>query len=169
MKRLIVADFQKCTGCRICEVVCSFFSEHKLNPRKSRIQIIKIEAEGIDIPSFCRHCEEPDCRDACRVEAIYIGGDGLIHLDPQRCTQCGACSIACPFGAILSIKGEYTICDLCGGDVICEKWCPTGAIQVVDENSDRISGRDETDLFIKEKVAFIRKVNWANSGRENAL
>jgi Fe-S-cluster-containing hydrogenase component 2 len=133
MKKLIVADLDKCTGCRICEMFCAFFKEKVFNPNRSRIRIIKMEREGLDIPVFCQQCEDPVCRDVCPVGALSKGSDAVMHLDPERCIGCWACSISCPYGAISFYEGEFKLCDLCEGDPKCAKWCPTEAIQYVNE------------------------------------
>jgi len=37
-----------------------------------------------------------DCRDACGFDAIAMNEDGLPVVDPERCTACGDCVVACP-------------------------------------------------------------------------
>lgn len=40
------------------------------------------------------------CRDACVVDAIVVGKNGKIHIDPDCCIDCGQCYRACRSGAI---------------------------------------------------------------------
>jgi Fe-S-cluster-containing hydrogenase component 2 len=50
MKKILMIDVKKCTGCRICELVCSLSHDGECNPLKSRIRVFNIEEEGIDMP-----------------------------------------------------------------------------------------------------------------------
>jgi Fe-S-cluster-containing hydrogenase component 2 len=50
-------------------------------------------------------------------------------VDQKKCTFCGACVKACPFGAIHADKEAVIVCDLCGGNPKCVEWCPHGAIK----------------------------------------
>ena len=51
MEKVLVVDVDKCTGCKVCEMVCSLHHEKEVNPIKSRIHVISWEDEGVDIPS----------------------------------------------------------------------------------------------------------------------
>jgi len=37
MSKVLVIDYHKCTGCRLCELVCSVVNEGVSNPARSRI------------------------------------------------------------------------------------------------------------------------------------
>ena len=50
MTRVLAVDYEKCTGCRLCELVCSVRHEGVSNPARSRIRIVKWEWEGIYVP-----------------------------------------------------------------------------------------------------------------------
>ena len=52
----------------------------------------------------------------------------------QQVHLCKMCVNACPLGNISysPIIQKVFKCDLCGGDPWCAKYCPTGAITVVD-------------------------------------
>ena len=64
-KKVLFIDFEKCTGCRTCEVACSLRNEGICNPALSRITIVKWEEMGIDVPMVCQQCENPPCRSVC--------------------------------------------------------------------------------------------------------
>ena len=134
MKKGIFIDEKKCTGCRICEMICSFTSApgEIYNPAQSRIKIIKKEEAGIDLPVMCLHCEAPLCMDSCPVGAIQVRPDGVVQIDENLCSGCQACIAQCPYGAIREHHGQIIKCDLCGRNPSCVQWCPTQAIQYVE-------------------------------------
>jgi Fe-S-cluster-containing hydrogenase component 2 len=123
-------DAQKCTGCRICELVCSQAKEGAFNPKRSRIRVVKMERFFVDLPSTCRQCADAACEDACPARAVTKQPSGAMRVDEAACTGCGACAEACPFGAIAvgRATGKATVCDLCEGDPACVRWCPTEAL-----------------------------------------
>jgi len=41
MSKVLMIDYEKCTGCRICEMACSAKHEGAINPFQSRIKIVK--------------------------------------------------------------------------------------------------------------------------------
>lgn len=61
MKRIYVEE-SLCNGCRRCELICSFLQTgDEYNPRHSRIKILKVEEEGLDIPIV--DCDGERCRE----------------------------------------------------------------------------------------------------------
>ncbi len=62
----------------------------------------------------------------------------MVNMDTDLCIGCKRCMMVCPFGApaIDPITGEVFKCDLCGGDPVCARVCPTEAIQYL--KADRI-------------------------------
>lgn len=140
MDKMIVIDADKCTGCRVCEMICSFTNlKNTFNPSQSRIRIIKKEELGVDLPVLCLHCREPLCVDVCPMGAIKKSTDGIVKMDKNLCNGCKACMPHCPYGAIRVEKDEMIKCDFCEGDPICIKWCSTGAIRYIKSDSSEIS------------------------------
>jgi Fe-S-cluster-containing dehydrogenase component len=45
--RSLIIEKEKCTGCRSCELACSYHHSRLFNPRKASIFIEKIEKYGI--------------------------------------------------------------------------------------------------------------------------
>lgn len=130
---VIAIDYDKCTGCRICEVACSTSNVGETNPAKSRIRIVKIEevAEAVSIPVVCMKCVEPACKAVCPMGAITDDPTtGAKAIDEEKCIGCSACVYACPFGAIAVDRslGRSFTCNHCQGDPTCVKFCPTGAV-----------------------------------------
>jgi len=134
---MIVVDLSKCTGCRRCETVCSFYHSGKVSNRISRIKVVSIYESGLDAPVVCQQCKERYCLN-CPVEAISLGKLGQIIVSPTICTLCGACERNCPIGAIELFNGIVYVCDLCGGEPKCVEACTEKAI-TFEPNSKRPS------------------------------
>jgi anaerobic carbon-monoxide dehydrogenase iron sulfur subunit len=135
MQRSLNLDPGKCTGCRQCEMACSYENEGVFNPSKSRIRVFTFEAEGKFVPYTCTQCAEAWCMHACPVDAIRVNMDtGAKEVHTDVCVGCKVCTIACPFGTInySSSSGKVAKCDLCQGKPACADACPTGAITFVD-------------------------------------
>jgi len=131
-KKRISVDSSKCSGCRICESVCSLIKEHKILPRLSRIRIVGSYEIGVDKPIICKHCNTPACLEACPADAINKSENGLVLVNKNKCTGCESCIKACPFDAMFfdPNKKKAFNCDLCDGDPECVKVCPTKAITI---------------------------------------
>lgn len=129
-KERIQINVEKCTGCRVCESICTFSRYGEFNPKRSRIRVVKMERLSVDVPICCRHCLKPLCVQDCPVDALTQDRGGIIQVNEERCTGCEACVEACPFGAISvePITGMAIVCDMCNGDPQCVKWCPAGAL-----------------------------------------
>lgn len=73
----LIVDLTRCTGCKVCEVVCSFEKEKVCNPHLSRIRILKQDRLGVFLPVIspdCDLCGGPSqlqkCVQSCATEAI---------------------------------------------------------------------------------------------------
>jgi Fe-S-cluster-containing hydrogenase component 2 len=131
----------RCTGCRICTLYCSFHHEGVIWPDLARLRIEAETDDGPFAPQVCRQCNArrasqgalAPCAEACPVEAIgLVERIGAWVISRADCTGCGACEEACPFGMII-FDHERALafkCDLCGGEPECAAMCPSGAIEV---------------------------------------
>lgn len=137
----IVFDPELCTGCHVCEAICSFTKEGNIRPRASRIQV-HIDPFGGTVENFmpkpCLQCEIPHCIFVCPVDAMYVDAKtGARVIDEDKCIGCGKCAQACgsyfdPSRIIFHPdKKVYVKCDLCMGAPECVKWCPNGALKYV--------------------------------------
>jgi electron transport protein HydN len=102
----VVADPNKCIGCRVCELACSTVHAHEKkpltvgsmkNPLQPRLYLVRTPYGSV--PVQCRHCEDAPCANACPVSAI-VQKDGAICINEELCMGCKTCILACPFGAI---------------------------------------------------------------------
>jgi len=137
MLRSLHIDPGKCTGCRQCEMACSYEKEGAFNPSKSRIRVFTFDAEARFVPYTCTQCSEAWCLQSCPVDAIQVdAATGARVVRENLCVGCKVCTIACPFGTVnyMADKGKVAKCDLCGGNPACASACPTGAITFIDAN-----------------------------------
>lgn len=120
----------KCTGCRICESFCSLWHEGAVWPARARIRIECPGDDGPFTPNICRQCEEPECAQACPVDAIIQDPVSLAWIVTSDCIGCASCVEACPYGALRfdQDRGVAFKCDLCSGEPQCAASCPWGAV-----------------------------------------
>lgn len=117
----------KCNGCMICELRCSFFHFQVFSLAKARLKIDKKDSLGKSSISICRQCHNTPCIAACQQGALTLDSTtGAILLDEELCIGCGECVKACPFNAIgwNAENNSPLICDLCGGNPQCVQYCP---------------------------------------------
>ncbi len=134
MEKRLVFDSSKCTGCRVCEMICSLRHTGGCNPARSRIKIINQKREGTSTLMRCRQCGKPPCVGSCPVDALSRNdATGVITVDFETCIGCNECIGACPLGGIIldPVENQIAICDLCGDDPACAQFCATGATSYV--------------------------------------
>lgn len=159
MKKVLSIDATLCTGCRVCEVVCSLSKskEGVVNPVKARVKVFKVDTEGIDIPVMCQQCEDALCMDVCPVNALQRDSKtGAIVVREETCVGCRACTLVCPYGAI-TVDVDTRVsskCDLCGGDPQCARFCITKAIRY--ERSDVADTQRQEARMESIARAFLR-------------
>ena len=129
MKRISV-DVDRCSGCRVCEMVCSFNHENAFRPSISRITVIKEDSYGLDLPIVCWHCNPCYAMESCPEEALERNEEGLVLANEEKCVGCGKCLETCTAGAIkLHPERNFPlICNQCSGKPLCVEKCPTKAL-----------------------------------------
>ena len=133
--KVLKIDFEKCTGCRLCELVCAVKHAHVSNPMRSRIRVVKWEADGVYVPMACQQCQDAPCLNACPAKAIWRDAEmGRVAVDYDRCIGCRTCVSVCPFGAMHfdTLDRKVIKCDLCDGDPQCVRFCEVKAVEFVD-------------------------------------
>lgn len=143
MSKSLVLDLDKCTGCRTCEMACSFIHYGEYNPVKSAIQVSIFSESAVFVPIVCFQCKKPFCEEVCPTGALTkndIDGAFVVLVDNEKCVGCKMCTMACPFGCItISNEGFARKCDLCAGQPECVVFCPTGAIEFKEEKDGTLA------------------------------
>lgn len=158
INKILVVDPEKCTGCRLCELVCSAFHEKTFSPIKSRIHVIKWDEKAIDVPMVCQHCSKPVCVEICPTNALYKDAKSeIVVVDETRCIGCKVCVLSCPFGAISwdIERGKILKCDLCDGDPQCVKICKFDALKYVKADKVTLLRKREGAKKLSELVSLI--------------
>ena len=121
----------KCTGCKQCELACSWVQTGAFQPSKSVIRVHIFDEQASFAPYTCFQCTEAWCLQACPVNAIDVDENtgAKIVLD-EACVGCKLRVIACPFGTIFFDKQSEKAakCDLSAGEPACVSACPTLAL-----------------------------------------
>lgn len=159
--KVFTIDLSVCNGCYCCQIACK--DEHVANdwtpyakPQPDtgqfwigikelvRGQVPKVKVTYI--PEMCHHCDDAPCIEQCGdVGAIYQRDDGMVIIDPEKCTGCKLCADTCPHNAIF-FNNNLNIAQKCTGcshlrDNDPEEWpvprcvdqCPTDALQFGEE------------------------------------
>jgi len=137
MAKILMIHPDKCTGCRNCELACSFVHEDQFRPGASRVQAYTWEREGMSVPMMCQQCDAAACVTVCPTGAMHYSTTmaGLVDWDEGTCIRCKMCTIACPFGNARYDAASSSIfkCDNCQGAPECVAFCPTGALEYIDD------------------------------------
>ena len=153
MDKVLMINHEKCTGCRLCELVCAVKHDGISNPARSRIRVMKWEMEGLYIPMACKQCQDAPCRNGCPVGAISRNETlNRVEVDPAVCIGCRTCVSVCPFGAMSynAIDKKVIKCDLCDGDPQCARFCEVQAIEYVSAADVSIDIKRDAALRLKE-------------------
>jgi electron transport protein HydN len=173
MNNLVIADPDRCIGCRTCEVACVLahtrgealegLSAARFIPRLKVVRVSRVTA-----PVQCRQCDDAPCAKVCPTGAL-VHRHNSVQVIQSQCIGCKSCMMACLYGAIEVVFREPPVpeprissfpvssgparvqalkCDLCwerSEGPACLKVCPTKAISLVDGSvlAERIRLRRE--------------------------
>ncbi len=169
--KVFVMDVSKCAGCYMHQIACK--DEHCANdwtpyakpqPETGQFWCKTIEQIRGTVPKvklayypqLCMHCDNPTCLTACTPKAISKRPDGLVLIDPAKCTGCKLCMDACPYHSIYYNEALH-IAQKCTGcahlldrgwpikEPRCVDACPNEALKFGEE-------ADFKDLIAKAEV-----------------
>ena len=163
MAKALFIDHEKCTGCRLCELVCAVKHDGMSNPARARIKVMKWEQEGIYVPISCQQCQDAPCMNICPAKAISRDLEqSRVTVDYDKCIGCRFCVAVCPFGAMSFnvIDRKVFKCDLCDGDPQCVRFCDRKAVDFVSPDEVSVDKRRtaaERLSKVKEAAAHLVK------------
>jgi Fe-S-cluster-containing hydrogenase component 2 len=132
MNKVLIVDFERCVGCRVCEEICAFHHYWTHSRGLSSVTIVAFDEISRDVPVVCVQCEDPACRAACPTGSIYRNEEtGAYLVNRETCIGCRSCVFACPFGAMFFHDEDHVPikCDLCDGNPECAEICPSNALR----------------------------------------
>lgn len=156
MPNTIIIDYNKCTGCRSCELACSLQHENMINPALSRILVVDGDIEGEGVPLICSQCDPAPCISVCPTGARALDeATGLVITKDKRCITCRNCMAVCPFGAIgyNPLNKKIFSCDHCNGSPQCIEFCAYDALHYV----DAIEAKRQISEVAAERVKLAKK------------
>ena len=134
----ILHDPQVCTGCGLCDLMCSLCHEGEQGQALSRAELVGDRLTAEFTFNVCRQCPSPSCYDACpfKDKALCIDEvTGVKYINAEECDGCGECIEACPFDPprikLHPEKNVAFMCDLCRGRAdgpICVEYCSFNAL-----------------------------------------
>lgn len=158
MKKAMLFDTSKCTGCRACQVACKQWNQLPAEKTEFRgtyenppafsantwtkIGFREYYNEELDKDQWiftklgCMHCTDAACIKACPAGAISHTDFGSVVIDDKKCIGCNYCVANCTFNVVgfdrgANVARKCTFCydRLLNGEIpACAKTCPTGAL-----------------------------------------
>ena len=118
----IKVDEEKCSGCHLCETICSLFHLGVVNVEKSAVHVEKDDLDtNSNSPTVCRQCKQMKCLEGEEVSP---------EIERKKFAWPKAREKKCPFHALTVLGAHSYHCDLCGGRPQCVQVCTTGAIKL---------------------------------------
>ncbi len=148
----VMVSSKKCTGCHMCELVCSAWHEDAFRPSVARLRI-EVDPSATTVrghtclQTACAKCEEICPEGAVKRQSINVAAVGLepiegfvLTVDEGLCTNCGLCYEVCPQSVIHEHPDRRVAykCDLCEGTPQCVAFCQNPHVLAVDVRSSKV-------------------------------
>lgn len=105
MNTFIMANPQKCIGCKACEIACAVahldvsVSTAGATGLPFVPRLCLVRTAYITMPVQCHQCDDAPCANIC-AEGAIVHRNGVNIVDDGKCIGCKKCMVACPFGMI---------------------------------------------------------------------
>lgn len=121
MRRCLVVDLDRCSGCDSCVTACKHENNINLGNYWNRVVPVGPSGTYPDIeqywmPVHCQQCEKAGCISVCPTGASYRDEKtGVVLVDKAKCIGCQYCIYACPYGVRTYNEIEKVVekCTLC--------------------------------------------------------
>ncbi len=157
MPKTLLVDPDKCTSCRLCELVCSGRNADAFQPARAHVRVTIHVDEAFYFPRVCLQCDDAPCIDACPCEALVrdprTNAVVILH---DKCNDCRACEAACPYGAIRCWDDRAWKCALCDGEPECVRFCAPQALRFESADSWPAAARQAYSDRLRELVQEAR-------------
>ena len=112
-------DLALCIGCNACAVACKMENGVGLGHFNTWVESWDVDRDGdvrrASVPKLCNHCANPACVSVCPTGASYVGADGSVQIDTDKCIGCKYCMAACAYGVryLVEETGDVHKCTFC--------------------------------------------------------
>ena len=152
----IIADIDKCTGCRACEMACSAFHAKprysSVNPARSRIRVVTDETNDEYVPVRAGNYTRTECN-----------GRHYYQLNGKQYSECSFCRASCPSRDffIEPDSGLPLKCDMCEDEpplaeplcvTVCKPGCLTYEERQVDTEARELEDREAMERGLQSLV-----------------
>lgn len=100
----MLINLNRCVGCYACQVTCKAEYNIPFGTFRCRVKTYQSgkypDIKKFFLPRLCNHCGNAPCIEACEENALFKNQDGVVTIDNDKCTGCGACYEKCPYNAI---------------------------------------------------------------------
>lgn len=173
-------DYEKCSGCRMCEIACSLHHEGRIWPEASMVRVFML-IPGVEIPHLCPQCQDYSCVKACPCNALSVNSlTGAVIVDKEKCEACSVCrNVQDEYPCVQKCPGQIphlhpnrkyvVICDLCYGDPQCAKICEKAgydALRTVERNPPVHSSYDSFAKTPEELTKDLAKKLYGEKAEE---
>ena len=152
----IIADIDKCTGCRACEMACSAFHAKprysSINPARSRIRVVADEINDEYVPVRAGNFTRSEC-----------DGRHFYQLHGKQYSECSFCRASCPSRDffIEPDSGLPLKCDMCEDEpplaeplcvTVCQPGCLTYEERQLETAVNEIEEREAMERGLESLV-----------------
>jgi len=133
--KVVYVDLDRCLACLSCQRICTFQQLSRSQDADPNIRVQVDMDQRLILTHTCRQCASAPCIGSCPAEAMARDPrTGAVVVHGARCTGCGLCIMACPYGNVHLMPNLRVAakCDLCGGDPQCVQVCMAQALHYGD-------------------------------------